>query len=91
VYVLHIPLNSYLARFHRVDSARCPACPEQEETVEHFLLKCPGCAHERWVLESKLKGDLTLTTILSGEKAIILLANYIEATHRFAHKVSNNS
>jgi hypothetical protein len=51
----HIPLNSYLHRFKRVDSTRCPACGAMAETVQHFLLYCPGYAHERWVLEKAIK------------------------------------
>lgn len=32
----------------RVDSARCLACGDDEESIEHFLLHCPSYAHERW-------------------------------------------
>ena len=33
----HIPLNSYLKRVNKVDSASCPSCRATYETVRHFL------------------------------------------------------
>lgn len=42
----HIPLNSYLKRIQKVDTARCPACGEDKENIVHFLLRCPGYAHD---------------------------------------------
>jgi hypothetical protein len=36
--ITHIPLNSYLYRFKRVDNPRCPACRDPKEMAEHFLL-----------------------------------------------------
>ncbi len=46
--LLHVPLNGYLKRIRKVDSARCPACREDKENTEHFLLRCPSYVHERW-------------------------------------------
>jgi hypothetical protein len=48
--ITHTPLNNYLKRFKRVDSARCPACRADDETISHYLLICPSYAHERWAL-----------------------------------------
>ena len=79
----HIPLNKYLYRFKRVDSPRCPACGEAEETVEHFLLHCPAYAHERWALEKAIKSKPDLKTLLGNHKATLALKNYMEATNRF--------
>ena len=87
----HIPLNSYLTRFHRVQSAHCPACSESNETVEHYLIHCPGYAHERWALKRKLGERLTLTSLLANDKALIPLANFIDASQRFTYKVSDDS
>jgi ribonuclease HI len=82
----HAPLNAYLHRFKRVDSARCPACGAAEETTEHFLLKCEAYAYERQTLKKKLekkKTKLSLETLLSDERAATLLVKYTETTHRF--------
>jgi ribonuclease HI len=44
--VEHAPLNDYLHCYKITNSARCPACGDPRETVEHFLLHCPKYAHE---------------------------------------------
>jgi len=43
-------VNQYLKCMRRVDDARFPACRDEEETAEHFLLRCPEYVHKRWVL-----------------------------------------
>lgn len=82
----HAPVNQYLKRVGRIDSARCPACGADEETIEHFLLLCPSYAYERWALgmqARKLGKQLTLKTVLGERSMAIPLANYVDATHRF--------
>jgi len=44
------PINQYLKCMKRVDSARCPACGDKEESPEHFMLHCLSYMHERWAL-----------------------------------------
>jgi hypothetical protein len=90
--IAHIPLNSYLHRFKRVDQPSCPACGDPKETVEHFLLHCPAYAHERWVLEKAIKSKPSLKILLGNSKTAQALGNYIEATHRFNYaKLSTKS
>ena len=80
----HAPLNGYLHRFKRVESARCPACGGARETPEHFILHCPKYAHERWALLRHVKDRAPkMEAILSDPKIVIPLANYIDATERF--------
>jgi hypothetical protein len=82
----HVPLNSYLKRIGRVDNARCPACGEDEESIEHYLLRCPNYAHERWPLSQharKKRKVLTLNTLLGDPEFILPLAAFIQATRRF--------
>ena len=43
----HVPLNAYLKRIRRVDSARCAACGANKENTKHFLLRCLSYAHKR--------------------------------------------
>ncbi len=87
LYIGHVPLNDYLKRFKKVDSARCPACGAAPETVRHFLLECPIYTHERWILARRLSSrdrELTLENIMRDEEAFLSLSNYINASHRFA-------
>jgi hypothetical protein len=63
----HTPLNSYLKRIWRVDSARCPACRADNENIENFLLRCLNYAYERWNLArhaNKKHKLLTIKTLL---------------------------
>lgn len=55
----HVPLNAYLYRFKRKESAQCPACGVSKETPQHFLLECPTYAHERRKLGLK-KGEMEI-------------------------------
>ena len=85
----HVPLSTYLKRIGRVSSARCPACGAEAETIKHFLLNCPNYAYKRWALNrqaNKLHKRLTIETILGEQSMVRPLANYINATHRFATK-----
>ena len=84
----HIPLNEYLYRFKLIKSARCPVCGTGSESVKHFLLYCPGYAHERWLLGKHLKKknlELTIDNLLGNAEALIPLTNYINSTHRFTY------
>lgn len=82
----HIPFNGYLKQFKRADSARCPMCGADNESIGHFLLTCPGYAHERWALAQQVKKigkPLSLKSLLEESSLVIPLANYISAMHCF--------
>ena len=82
----HIPLNSYLHRFKRVDKPNCPACGEADETITHFLLSCPSYAFEQWALARqvrKRKKHMTVETLVGDPEMVKPLANYIDSTGRF--------
>ena len=83
----HIPLNAYLNRFKRKDSAQCPACGAHKETPQHFLLECPAYAYERWKLRPR-KGEIEMkfAEILTSEKKSLTLAHYMKATGRFTEE-----
>jgi hypothetical protein len=90
----HIPLNSYLKRIRKIDAARCPACGADEENIEHFLLRCPSYAHERWSLTQharKRREALTLKMLLGNPQLTLPLAAYIQATGRFVKPGECNS
>ena len=83
----HAPLNEYLFRFGKVASARCPACGAASETPEHFILRCPKFAHERWAMLRNIRGSSPrLVEVLSNPKTIIPVINYIQAMERFVDR-----
>jgi hypothetical protein len=84
--ISHVPLNIYLARFRKVNNARCPAYRASIEDIEHLLLTCPSYAYEHWNLKQqvkKKKKPFTLKALLAEPDLTIPLANFIHATHRF--------
>ena len=64
----HIPLNNYLYTFKLVDSPRCPACGAAVETIHHFLITYPTYRYERWPLQQKCRGLLTVQKLLKDSK-----------------------
>ena len=87
--ISHVPLNAYLHKFKLVDKPRCPACGDDNETVAHYLLSCPGYAHERWALSQavkKKKKQLSLEVLFGDRDLTLPLANFIKATHRFSQQ-----
>jgi len=90
----HILLNKYLKRIRMVDSTRCPACREDEESIEHFLLRCPSYAYERWTLTQharKKRKALTLETILGDPEFILPLAAFTRVSGRFMQPGERNT
>ena len=90
MHITHIPLNKFLARINKVDTVQCPACGASSETIAHFLLECPGYAHERWTLETRLmkKGRaMTVEDILGNMDTMIPLVNFIKVSHHFTYTV----
>ena len=82
----HAPVDQYLKRIGKVDSARCPACGEDEESAEHFFLKCANYAHERWALAQhvrKSRQQMSLHSLLGHPALLPPVAKFIKATNRF--------
>ena len=40
IHTNHFPLNVYLHRFKRMESASCPTCGHHIKNLQHFLLHC---------------------------------------------------
>ena len=88
LHITHVLLNKFLARINKVDTTQCAACSASSETIVHFLLECPGYAHERWTLEVRLmkkRRKMTVEDILGNMDTMIALVNFIEASHCFTH------
>ena len=80
----HVPLNAFLEKIKKTDSARCPACGHTKEDARHFLLDCPTYAHERWSLFRSCKAKQPkMSDLLNEEEMMVPMANFIQATRRF--------
>ena len=86
----HIPLNAYLHRIKRADSANCPACGHHNESTQHFLLDCPVYAHERWPLISgKSEKNKEYGQLIGRPKNAQDIVKYILATGRLSQKYTD--
>ncbi|KAF8551746.1 hypothetical protein OG21DRAFT_1466738, partial [Imleria badia] len=80
----HCPLNSHLHRIKRSPSPHCASCPDEIETVRHYLLDCPQFARERSLLTRSLrKSTLDIPFLVSDTAATTAVLNFINATKRF--------
>ena len=84
IRVGHIPLNEYLHRFKRMAHSNCPACGQEVESTQHFVLDCPKYAHERWALfAGKNQKNKEFANLIGKEENALSLTTYIQATGRF--------
>lgn len=80
----HAPLESYLFRIGKVDSPRCPNCGQDDETVFHYLIRCPQFANERARLYAEAgHAALSLECLLSSGPLTKHLFKFIGRTGRF--------
>ena len=80
----HIPLNAYLYRFKRMAHPNCPACGQEIESTQHFVLDCPKYAYERWtLLAGKNQKNRDFANLIGQEDNALSLTAYIQAMGRF--------
>ncbi len=85
----HFPLNAYLFRFKRTDSASCPACGHHTKSIQHFLLDCPAYAHKRWALTKKRRPkDRDFAKLLANPETAVPITKFIQDTGRFTEEIS---
>ncbi|KAG7086882.1 hypothetical protein E1B28_002802 [Marasmius oreades] len=79
----HIGLNHYLHRFNIAESPTCPCCKESEETVVHFLLRCPAHTRERNRLRTRLRNmNADMKQMLTTRSGVRETLRYVEETGR---------
>jgi hypothetical protein len=81
----HAGLNRHLHKIGKTDSPLCPTCKGAEETVYHYLFRCPAYATQRKELRRTLRrASTSAATLLGRPKAMKHLFKYIHDTKRFA-------
>lgn len=66
----------------------CEYCGHPEETVQHFLIDCPGHARERQPLRNKFPREASsMAFLLSHKHAREPLLRYIRDTGRFREQL----
>ncbi|TFK58497.1 hypothetical protein BDN72DRAFT_748338, partial [Pluteus cervinus] len=85
----HIPLNAYLFRFKKADSAMCPKCAKRrlriKETVNHYLFACPEWKEQRQKLQEDVgRGKArSMKGLMASKESVKSLLEFIHATGRF--------
>jgi ribonuclease HI len=80
----HIPLNYYLHRIKKAESADCPHCPGITEDVNHLLFTCRNYDQARQVLRNKLGRKASSSRhLLSTRPGIRHLMEFLQHTRRF--------
>ncbi|KAG1762216.1 hypothetical protein EDD22DRAFT_778685 [Suillus occidentalis] len=69
----HTPLNKHLHHINKAEDPNCLHCPDQEETVQHFLTTYPQYQLQRHAIQGALERDTS---------SIPHLVQYINATCR---------
>ncbi|KAG2007055.1 FMN adenylyltransferase [Coprinopsis cinerea AmutBmut pab1-1] len=78
----HIPLNQYLHRIGKAETATC-SCGRGAETPKHYVMECPNYRHERHDMRLELRHKARDWKYICGtEKGMKELAKYIGRTER---------
>ncbi len=75
----HCILNNHMKTMRFANSPTCAKCLEEDETVEHFVCRCPIFSRVR----RRTLGDFELRTeeLISADLKSVL--SFIKATRRF--------
>jgi zinc-binding in reverse transcriptase len=76
----HAPLAKHLHRIKKADSPICPACLQNSETIQHFMLHCPAHQEARQRLRNNTGGrDINIAKLFTSPK--LLRALQIRCRH----------
>lgn len=79
----HIPLMKHLHRINKAESPICPACHDAQETVYHYLLRCPEYNEARNELELRAKKyAYSIPKLLADRSIIPYTLRYVARTGR---------
>jgi len=67
----HIPLAKHLHRFKKAESPECPCCHQEEETVHHYLIRCPAHRKARNTMIRNAGIDATNMSKLLSERSLL--------------------
>ena len=84
----HAPLAKHLHRIKKADSPMCPACLQDTESIQHFMLHCPAHRDARLILRNETGGrDLKIDKLFTNSKTLRALFRYVADTGRFLSNI----
>ena len=80
----HAPLAKHLHYIKKTDSPLCPACLQNTESVQHFLLHCTAHQEARQRMWHNTGGhNINLSRLFTTAKSLRILFWFIAETGRF--------
>ncbi len=82
----HIGLNRHLFNIHCTKSPACPTCLHPNESVHHYLIRCPTYQNERETMQCSIGINGTMLTakhMLSKQKNLPHLIQFLNDTRCF--------
>ena len=74
-------LNRHLFKMRRHADGKCQTCPQEDETVQHFLMECPAQSSLRRAIRDKIN-SLELSSMLSNTASVELIYQWIYKNSR---------
>ena len=74
-------LNRHLFKMRRHADGKCQTCPQEDETVQHFLMECPAQSSLRRAIRDKIN-PLELSSMLSNSASVELIYQWIYKNRR---------
>jgi hypothetical protein len=86
----HTPLAKYLHHIKKVDSPTCPACKQNDKSVQHYILHCPAHQQARQQLRNNIGGrDISLKNLFAKSELMRVLFQYVTTIQRFRSVYGN--
>ena len=80
----HVPLAKHLHHIGKANSLTCPACTQNKESIQHYILHCPAYHQARQQLYKNTGGrDINIKKLFSRLKTMQVLFQFITATQHF--------
>ena len=80
----HVPLSKHLSCICKADTAICPHCQQDEESVHHYLFDYAAWRHERWHMGQSLgRKAKSMDCALNTRKGIKEVVRFMGRTARF--------
>jgi hypothetical protein len=77
----HTPLAKHLHHLGKNDSPKCPACQQNDKTIQHLILHCPAHREARQTLRNATGGrNINLTKLFTTKKTLCVLFMFVAAT-----------
>ena len=80
----HVPLRKHLSCISKADTAICPHCQQDKESVHHYLFEYAAWRHECWHMGQSLgRKAKSVDCALNTQKGVKEVVRFVGRTARF--------